>query len=344
MKKWILHIYIIGLLTSILVSCSSTLDEEIIREQDGRVGISFTMSLNSVGAASRSLSSDMVAQYENMIAQDKFRVLAYTTDGNMHEVTIFSMNKISESTYEISGELTGKHLVNKVMVLANCDKSFNPFISSLNLLTYNYSDGSDFNPESPRNYIPMWGVKAFKTTLEPGTNTNIGTINLLRAMAKVQVALSDQSFGCELTQVKMTRYNDTGACVPGSFENVDETDDVDVATVPDDVMQGSDLAFHQVGDKSYMLYLPEYININNQNSADITVSVNDVNNVTRTKTFKIGKYSSNGEWTGTQWDILRNHYYKFDIFLKVSAEGKLNLEVKTEKYAEFDLKPAYGDD
>lgn len=340
MKKWTLHLYIITLLASLLVSCSSILDEKVIQAQD-KVGITFTLSMNSVGATSRSLTPNIITQYENTIDQDKFRVLAYTTSGEAHEITIFSMQKISENTYEISGELKGNHVVDKVVVLANCDKSFNPITSSLDMLTYNYLE-SAFNPESPQSYIPMWGVKKITTPLELGTSTNIGTISLLRAMAKIQVALSEISIGCELTQVTMTQYNKKGACVPNSFNSVDDTSDVTEATIPNEVTIGSNLDFYKTSDGSYLLYLPEYKNSSNQYLASISVTVKDINKVDHKKNIQFGKYDS-GAFANKYWDILRNHYYAFNLRLEVAANGDLNLDVKTEKYAEFNLNPVYGD-
>lgn len=340
MKKWTIHIYIIVLLASLLVSCSSILDEENVQAQD-KIGITFTLSMNSVGTTSRSLNPDMVTQYENTIDQDKFRVLAYTTSGEVREVTIFSMQKISENTYEISGELKGKYAVDKVVILANCDTGFDPSNTTLDMLTYSYLE-SDFNPESPKSYIPMWGVKKITTPLELGASNNIGTISLLRAMTKIQVALSEVSIGCELTQVAMTRYNKQGTCVPSTFESVDETSDITEATIPNKVTLGSNLDFFKMSDGSYILYLPEYKNSGNQDIAGISVTVKDINNVDHKQTIKFGEYNS-GAFANKYWDILRNHYYTFKLRLEVAADGDLNLEVKTEKYAEFELKPVYGD-
>lgn len=340
MNKRTLQWYIIALLTSLLVSsCSSILDEEDIQMQD-KVGITFTLSMNSVAPALRSLSPNMATQYENTIDQNKFRVLAYTPDGKTHEVTIFSITKISDGTYEISGELKGNHTVNKVMILANCDQGSAPVLPSLKNLTYAYSR-DDFNPESPKSYIPMWGVKKIATPLEPRKSTHIGTISLLRAMAKIQVALSEESIGCELTRVAVTQYNTRGACVPSPFESLDETEQITEATIPDSVPTGSDLPFYLMADKSYVLYLPEYQNKNNQFVAYISVTVRDINGVDHRKNIKFGKYAS-GIFANEYWNMLRNHYYAFNLSLRVTAEGNLNLEVKTEKYAEFELKPVYG--
>lgn len=304
-------LYIMTLLAGLLVSCSSIPDEEIIRERD-QVGISFTLSMNSAGVSSRTLTSDQVTDYENTIDPGQFRVLAYNTDGNVHEVTIFSIEQISNNTYKISGVLEGNHRVNKVVILTNCDTSFNSSTSPLNSLIYNYSS-SRFNPEAPLSYLPMWGEKAITSTLEPGKSTNLGTIYLMRAMAKVSVKAMGQE---ELSSITMAQVNDRGLCVPdsrnvtGSGENLSVT----APTIPGGTGKIATVGFYMLNSREAFIYLPE------QSKNDQLQMIVRLGGKDYTLYFK--DYSSN-----EYFDVSRNTYYEYKVTVKQNVP---DLDFKVE--------------
>lgn len=58
-------------------------------------------------------------------------------------------------------------------------------------LTMKNHQGADVSPSST-TYIPMWGIKSIQFAGQ-GLCTNVGEINVLRAMAKVRVAIGDQA-------------------------------------------------------------------------------------------------------------------------------------------------------
>lgn len=323
MKKWTLHIYIAALLASLLVSCSTILDEGIIQAQDDKVGITFTLSMNGVGAATRSLTEGAVTRYENTIDQDNFRVLAYTTDGNVHEVAIYFIEKVKEkeNTYKISGELKGTHAVNKVVVLANCDKSFNPAVSTLDKLAYSYSE-SNFNPESPKSYIPMWGEKEIAAPLKQGESTDIGTIGLLRAMAKISViSIGLEELGC----VTLKSVNNKGSVVPdnGNIAEAGEDLSATAPTIPAGVSKIDDVLFYTLNSKEAFVYLPEQAEYSGQNKLEMGISLGG-----KDYTLPFMDYRTSPYPHGDAYPVLRNIHYQYRITAKASdLDFKVEYEV-----------------
>ena len=82
-----------------------------------------------------------------------------------------------------------------------CTTTLDDFIASLSFsgytqeftknLTKKDHQGADVSPSST-TYIPMWGIKSIQFAGQ-GLCTNVGEINVLRAMAKVRVAIGDQA-------------------------------------------------------------------------------------------------------------------------------------------------------
>lgn len=322
MKKCIIHIYIMALLASLLASCSSILDEETNRGQD-KIGIIFTLSMNSVGATSRALTADRVTQYENTIDQDKFRILAYTADGKAHEVTIFSMSKISDSTYEISGELKGVYAINKVVVLANCYSSYN-LADKLSLLLYTYSN-SDMNPESPKTYIPMWGEKAINATLRPGTSTDLGMIYLMRAMAKISVKSTGKE---ELNSVTLQNVNDRGYFISTNVIGTGEDLSVTSPTIPSGISKMKPLPFYKLDNKEAFIYLPE------QERRDRPKMIIKLGGKDYTLPFMDYREFEQG----ASCPVLRNTHYLFNVSVKAAANLDFKVEYKVVPWGTEDIE------
>lgn len=324
MKKWVLHTIMVGLWSLLSVSCAQE-EEEVVADD---VKVSFILSMgNTTGSRGVNISKEEGNDYENTIDLNDVQVYIYDAKSGSYIDEVHSLNVIPDvdkKTYRITGYLTAAYSNFKIMVFANCGK-----IDPKNPFSFIF----DYNTKN----IPMWGVTTVEQ-LKEGTN-NI-TISLLRAMAKVEVKLSDRSIGCTLESVAMTRYNEKGFCVPGDFMNMNETADVDYVTLPSDTL-GSDLSFTKVNEKNYILYLPEYRNERDK-YANISVSVKDINGTYHSETIRMGKYDS-GKFSNEYWNIIRNHYYSFNLLLNVAADGKLNLNVETENYAEWELFPSYGE-
>lgn len=313
MRNKILYILIIGLLSCLLVSCSTIIDDESVAAQDS-IGVNFTLSMNGVdNNVSRSSSVINSVNYENNIDPTLFRVLANTSDGNVREVFISSIikNPTLENVYNISGRLNSNYSIEKIVVLANCDKSFNPTTSSLRDLTYNYNY-ADFNPLVSARYIPMWGEKRLNVTLKPGTSTDIGTISLMRAMAKISIKLIGEE---DLTQVTMGRCNNIGRSVPDVANLNESFTEAIIPTIPVGATKSQSVVFFKINNKEAFIYLPE------QNKSDKLRMIVTVGAKNYDLDFR--EYNNNLSF----FDVLRNYHYHYDVSVK-KVDEKISFNVK----------------
>lgn len=313
MKKGSIYIYIMALLASLLVSCSSTLDEEIIQQQD-EIGISFTLSIKSVNAT-RSLSSELIDTYETRLSSDDFRVLAYDASGIAYEVD-FTMNEdeVSKGVYHILGELKSGARIYKIVILANCNQHANSEFPDLSTLSYLYKPES-FNPGNPKAYIPMWGEAKIPGGLNSGSN-NLGTIHLMRAMAKVSVKSTTET----IDYISLIKYNESGTCVPNSgyITGSGESLGVNAPTLPNKVSRNlGRIPFYRVSDKEMIIYIPEQMA--EEETSTIEVKMGE-------KLFPIyfRTYNINGK---PRIPVLRNTHYIFNI---TSRKNDFNVKVLHE--------------
>ena len=122
---------------------------------------------------------------------------------------------------------------------------------------------------SPERLIPMYGVKTCEEmTFTPGVLTYLGTVHLLRAMAKIEV--SCLTSGWTLESVTLRRYNAAGCCAPsGVYDQEDYVTgsyDTDYAKEIHLVGGRNDadlktLAFQAAGENRFVVYVPEYRNV-----------------------------------------------------------------------------------
>lgn len=282
---------------------------------------------------------------ENRLEVNHLHVLLYTTDSNGNlsqlagQVRNLTLSTTSDAeVYNVFGEMTipTDRLINdetfqgRLVIFANTDNSTNDWsVSNLDNITYGYS--ADYSVGSPSNLslnsIPMWGMSAVQTiSLKGGQYNDLGTVDLLRSMAKVRVHLTAKmrERGFRFDQILFNRYNTSG-CVMPSLANVNALSSsqstrnltysnslhlpqsVTAATTPLSFLENE-------GDTvSQTLYLPEYSDA--ANPASITVTVrggSGVSSFTRTASFDVAAYKNGGK-TGNM-DIVRNHDYEFYIY------------------------------
>ena len=180
--------------------------------------------------------------------------------------------------------------------------------------------------------IPMWGVVSVNNlSLELGVRKDLGTLTLLRAMSKVTVALAPKSgeeakmdgYGY-ISKVEVINYNTKGFVVPTDFSNVAKTIDLseegcvhentDAAGTTGFVINGT------TDTKQLTFYLLDFVNKEKAVAAQAQLIVTlgktvEGKEVTKTFDFAPIKFCAyeNGAPTTTAYDIVRNHYYKFNI-------------------------------
>lgn len=201
-------------------------------------------------------------------------------------------------------------------------------------------DGGD-----SQDYIPMWGVQTVSvdelTSDDPETERP--TIYVLRSMAKVEVELSDDlsDQGYTLTQLSMTNLNANGYCLPKTAVSKQATEFLDLSESFNPL--ASYLYNKTVsGDaESLVMYVPEYSNLYSPATIQVTLKHNDNGVITMLVPQQAIEFKTytDGQATGTTYDIHRNHNYRFVITGVNSAGG---LKYHLVKIEDLELGERYG--
>lgn len=344
MKKFLL---ILPLFMSVCLLCGCAHDDDASPSgvSPDAPQVSFILSLTDATPKTRATWSETYEsedgnEYENRIDPDDVQVLLYKTTGeyvaNVDILSYYPLNNDSEgceyrfvgSVTADEGELTaGKY---KLMVFANCGKETNPVnptdqsqLSDLSQLSYNYDV----------QLIPMWGVITPTLTLEKGKQQDLGQIDLLRAMAKVEINLDGAISGTyTITSATLSKYNTAGHCLPKDYDAVSTTTELEQETGTNPAIdtfnpyknpstEGLSLDISQDG-KTAWLYIPEYEN-NTDDAATISLKVSDGTN-TVSGDLKFENYVD-GTATGDAHDIVRNHIYRYTVNVEA---GTLTVQYK----------------
>ena len=349
MKKWFLHILLLaGLFGMLTTSCSQEEDLDS-QASDKKVQVVFTIALDGQSARSRATwgseyDNNIGNDFDNQINPDQLFVKLTLTDAN-NTATTYDVRNIAYwqeggiNEYKFVGEVpvtlssTATYTSAKIVVYANVDNVSEAF-------TTNYST----NPGTGVKYIPMWGVKTITSfSLTPGSMTDLGASNpicLLRSMAKVEVIMANNDY--EISSIQLNRYNTTGNCLPtGATE----------ATTTSALVLEQEGVFNPVtslgqvnntfaesttsgGYKCYTLYVPEYDNLTTPtNASTITVTIDGKNYDIEFKNY------SNGAATGSAYNIVRNHIYRFNI---TAVKSGLNLTLSVAPWNDLSIVHEYG--
>lgn len=328
--KFIQRVAFVIMLCMVMVACSDS-DDDAVGTDD--VSVAFTLTV--ADAASTRAENDGWDDYspaqdgilnENLVNTDDIIIAIYDDKGNKVDnvedlrVTTVSDPSITGATvYAITGVWrNAKPNVDKakrVMVIANSNVSA---WGDPSLLTY------DLNPGT-RKYIPMWGVVKIPATLTLGKQNKLHNIRMLRAMAKVSVSLRTDmtTYGYAIGSMTVNNYNTRGYCVPKTFNEVDNTEDIrfnNSLNVLNSHADKIDLS------TTAPLYLPEYDN-SGTNPTTITVNLNRNGTLEGTYTLEFRNYDTDGKPTGSTYPIQRNHYYQYWIY-KESGQIIVTLHVR----------------
>ncbi|WP_346709448.1 fimbrial protein [Phocaeicola salanitronis] len=320
MKTTSLHIAFAALLSLLLLASCSRNDEVSVAEgEEGKVYVTLTLSINGEEVGSRATwnseqdTDEEGVGWENKI--DDLQILIYD-DADEYVGTV---EDLFASNSQYVGTLSGTNWQSgtyKFVVLANFTAS-NTKLADLAAITYNQN----------AEYIPMWGVLKSYFNFAAGERTDIGSIDLLRAMAKVEVNFAE-SFPSdyEIGAITISPYNTQGYCLPAGYESVETTGALDREEAGTAYSfnplaasaSTSSLTFTEENGK-YYIYLPEYENTET-NAAKIKVTVNG-------ETYELEfKDYENGTPTGAPYDIVRNHIYRYTI--TGVNDGKLIIKYK----------------
>lgn len=288
--------------------------------------------------------------YDNTIDPRSLRVTIVNAATGDLAATITSLvairDKDNKNNYTFEGTVTGtpESLASgrqyKIVVTANAPDIETPatgfFAASIDNWTYQWVNTETAGPAQT---IPMYGLLTKELDFTPGHRNELGEIHLLRAAAKVDVALVETALSnYEITAVAIDRRNARGYTVPRDVTLA--TADTKSISIDNSFRQYSraandGFAFYPVAadGSRFRIYIPEWDNTTSaDNRATIAVTVRprgDQNAKTTTfegeRGIRFKKYTDSAypvnSPIGTDYNIIRNHYYKFDIQnIKITPE------------------------
>lgn len=279
---------------------------------------------------------------ENSIDFSRFHVVFY--DANHRWAGILQnmvLVHLRGNIYRLTGSLpvsnkvlVGNHFEGKMVVYANFDMSEADLQKD-----YNHTDIAQkaFDYEANPKYLPMWGVQNVNFTLAAGKRQDFSDIDLLRAVAKVKVYLSSEmkNNGWSIHSMQLYNYNDKGYCMPGKYTDCEQTASLTHEELEHFFNSRQTSGITMTDDVP--IYLPEYQN-NGQVDADKCiiklklarngiVEQDDSGNE-KEYTLRFIDYTDKGTEGTTTNDIVRDHYYIFEVYKGSNGQNLVKLTVK----------------
>lgn len=277
-------------------------------------------------------------EMENSIDLSRFHVVFYQTNQQMAGILQnMVLVHLGGNIYRLTGSLpvsnkvlVGNHFEGKMVVYANFDMSEDD-------LQKDYNDtgiaGKSFGYEANPKYLPMWGVKKVSFTLTAGKRQDFSDIDLLRAVAKVKVNLSSKmkSDGWSIYSMQLFNYNDKGYCMPKKYAECEQTASLTHEEFENFLVSRKQDAITMTD--NVPIYLPEYQNTG-KNEADrcvikLKLKLNgNVENNEKEYTLRFIDYTDSGVEGTTINDIVRDHYYTFEVYKGTNGQNLVKLTVR----------------
>lgn len=310
------------------------------KNSNTRMGQPFVKPLASRGEEGE--AKDPETEMENSIDFSRFHVVFYDANhrmaGILQNMVLIHMGG---SIYRLTGSLpvsnkvlVGNHFEGKMVVYAN-------FNMSEADLQKDYNDTviaqKSFNYEANPKYLPMWGVKKVAFTLAAGKLQDFSDINLLRAVAKVKVNLSNEmkNNGWSIHSMQLFNYNNKGYCMPGKYTDCERTASLTHKEFSHfyDTKQSGGITLTD----NVPIYLPEYQNTGRNDADKCVIKLKLVRNGTveqdasgkdKEYTLRFIDYTDQGTEGTTINDIVRDHYYIFEVYKSSNGQNLVKLTVR----------------
>ena len=276
-------------------------------------------------------------EMENSIDLSRFHVVFYQTNQQMAGILQnMVLVHLGGNIYRLTGSLpvenkvlVGNHFEGKMVVYANFDMNEAD-------LQKDYNDTGiaekSFGYEANPKYLPMWGVQKVDFTLAAGKRQDFSDIDLLRAVAKVKVNLSNdmKNNGWSIYSMQLFNYNNKGYCMPGKYTNCEQT-----ASLTHEEFEHFFNSRQISGitmTEDVPIYLPEYQN-NGQKDADkciikLKLARNEIVESDKEYTLRFIDYTDQGTEGTTTNDIVRDHYYTFEVYKGSNGQNLVKLTVR----------------
>lgn len=297
-----------------------------------RIGQPFVKPLASRGEEGE--TEDPGTEMENSIDLSRFHVVFYQTNQQMAGILQnMVLVHLGGNIYRLTGSLpvsnkvlVGNHFEGKMVVYANFEMSEADLQKD-----YNHTDiaQKSFNYEANPKYLPMWGVQKVDFTLAAGKCQDFSDIELLRAVAKVKVYLSNdmKENGWSIDSMKLINYNDKGFCMPIKYAECKQT----ASLTHEDFehffnsRQTSDILMTD----DVPIYLPEYQNKGKDKCIiKLKLARNGIVESDKEYTLRFIDYTDQGTEGTTINDIVRDHYYIFEVYKGSNGQNLVKLTVR----------------
>ena len=310
------------------------------KNSNTRMGQPFVKPLASRGEEGE--AKDPETEMENSIDFSRFHVVFYDVNHRMAGVLQnMVLIHVGGNIYRLTGSLpvsnkvlVGNHFEGKMVVYANFDMSEADLQKD-----YNDTDiaQKSFNYEANPKYLPMWGVKKVAFTLAAGKLQDFSDINLLRAVAKVKVNLSNEMKNNEwsIYSMQLINYNDKGYCMPEKYAECEKTASLtheEFEHFYDSKQTGGITMTDDVP-----IYLPEYQNNGKDNADKCIIKLKlvrngiveqDASGKDKEYTLRFIDYTDQGTEGTTTNDIVRDHYYIFEVYKGSNGQNLVKLTVR----------------
>lgn len=282
------------------------------------------------------------SEMENSIDLSRFHVVFYQPNQQMAGILQnMVLVHLGGNIYRLTGSLpvsnkvlVGNHFEGKMVVYAN-------FNMSSDDLQKGYNDEiiaqKAFDYEANPEYLPMWGVKKVDFTLAAGKRQDFSDIDLLRAVAKVKVNLSNdmKNNGWSIYSMQLFNYNNKGYCMPGKYAECEQT-----ASLTHEAFEHFLDSKQTVGitmKDNVPIYLPEYQNNGKEDANKCVIKLKlasngkvelDTSGNEKEYTLRFIDYTDQGTEGTTTNDIVRDHYYTFEVYKGSNGQNLVKLTVR----------------
>lgn len=270
--------------------------------------------------------------YENAINTEQLQIKVCdengTIIGDVENVIAINNGTDTNPDYSITGtwENAAEKLskAKKIMVFANCGTS---------IVTPGNIQNLAFARSATTQYIPMWGVTTLTNELVVGKSNNLGTIDMLRSLAKVKVRLADgmKARKYSLGAIQLNNYNTSGYTLPLTYNTAASTAAIRFGnSLHANSSWAQSIAMTGNDDESIMLYIPEYDNINAATDRKATISLQLMRDGEEEGNYTLHfcNYTAEGAPdAASTYNIQRNHYYEYTVG-RTDDQVKIVLNVK----------------
>ena len=290
---------------------------------EGEHTISFTIGFDTATTRVDCDETDYNVPFDYYINPGTLRVMLTDTNNNaigeIERLYIWPTNE-SQTEFEFTGKLPEGMVFDpekpnyKLFAIVNAPNE----AINREFTLYHHQQ---LNPQNEESAIPMWGVTTVDLTpiLNQPNYTLPEPLWMLRSAAKVEVQLSDslKEMGSKITSATMKYYNVEGYVAPYDWHRFESTLDVNCEEAIN-VYRHAAINLPLIKDDAtgnYYVYMPEYDNINypgERNKITLTIDHNG-EEILFEDVISFVEYSNGQVVEGTDYNIVRNHIYRFTV-------------------------------